>query len=101
MENAMWETASMRRVRAVITGRVQGVSYRASAAHEAQRLGIKGWVRNLPDDSVELDAEGPGDAIGSFLQWCARGPHAARVDRVAVEELAPGSPHTGFEIRYR
>jgi acylphosphatase len=79
----------MRRVRAIVTGRVQGVSYRASTADEAQRLGLTGWVRNRADGSVELEAEGEADLVADLLAWCAHGPPAARVSRVAVEELPP------------
>ena len=78
----------MRRVRAVVTGRVQGVSYRASTADEARRLGIVGWVKNRSDGAVELEAEGADDHVTALLKWCEHGPPAARVARVAVEEIA-------------
>ena len=71
------------RVIARITGRVQGVNYRASAAREARGRGLAGWVRNEPDGSVLLDIEGDPAAITAFLDWCAAGPPAARV--LAVE----------------
>lgn len=89
----------MRRVRAIITGRVQGVSYRATAGEEARRLGVVGWVRNRPDGAVEIEAEGPADAITALLVWCEQGPPAARVARVAVEELAPTGAETTFATR--
>jgi len=89
----------VRRVRAIITGRVQGVSYRASASDEARRLGIVGWVRNRPDGAVELEAEGDADKITALLVWCEEGPPAARVARVAVEELAPTGAETTFVMR--
>ena len=57
----------MRRVRAVITGRVQGVSYRASAAATARQLGLAGWVRNRHDGAVELEAQGPDDRVAELL----------------------------------
>ena len=79
----------MRRVRAIVTGRVQGVSYRASTADEAQRLGLTGWVKNRRDGSVELEAEGDADRVAALLAWCEHGPPAARVSRVVVDELAP------------
>ena len=79
----------MRRVRAIVTGRVQGVSYRASTAEEAERLGLTGWVKNRRDGSVELEAEGQADRVADLLAWCEHGPPAARVSRVVVEELAP------------
>jgi acylphosphatase len=87
-----------RRVRAVIMGRVQGVGYRASAQEEAGRLGLTGWVRNRKDGSVELEAEGPADAVETLLAWCAKGPWGARVDGVESEEQAPSGAAGGFEI---
>ena len=57
-----------------ISGKVQGVFYRASAVKEAERLNIKGFARNEPDDSVYIEAEGDEDALESFLSWCAKGP---------------------------
>jgi acylphosphatase len=89
----------MRRVRAIVTGRVQGVSYRASTADEAQRLGLTGWVKNRADGAVELEAEGQADRVADLLTWCRQGPPAARVSRVAVEELAPAGAEDGFTIR--
>jgi acylphosphatase len=90
----------MRRIRAIVTGRVQGVSFRAATASEARRLGVVGWVRNKPDGSVELEAEGTDDKIAALLAWCHRGPSAARVDRVAVDELAPTGAEREFDITY-
>ncbi|MBL9018178.1 MAG: acylphosphatase [Myxococcales bacterium] len=88
-----------RRVHAIVSGRVQGVSYRATTADEADGLGLTGWVRNLPDGRVELEAEGPDDAIAALLAWCAKGPPAARVTAVATTELAPTGADRGFAIR--
>ena len=90
---------AQRRVHAIVSGRVQGVSYRACTADEAQGLGLAGWVRNLPDGTVELEAEGPADAIAALLAWCAKGPPAARVAKVAVTEQAPTGDRAGFAIR--
>lgn len=95
----MGHWGAMRRVRAIVTGRVQGVSYRASTADEAQRLGLTGWVRNRADGAVELEAAGDPVRVGELLAWCEHGPPAARVARVAVEELAPAGPEEGFTIR--
>ena len=72
-----------------VTGRVQGVNYRATAAREARRRGLAGWVRNEPDGSVLLDVEGDPAALEAFLDWCATGPPAARV--LAVEQR-PADP---------
>lgn len=81
-----------------MTGRVQGVSYRAATASEARRLGVVGWVRNRADGSVELEAEGPDDRVAALLAWCEHGPPAARVAGVAVEELAPAGTETAFAV---
>ncbi len=90
----------MKRVHAWISGRVQGVFYRASTHSEAVRLGLKGWVRNLPDGRVELVAEGPGEAVDALIAWCRQGPPAARVDGIeAVEEPVTGE-FQDFSVRY-
>lgn len=78
----------MRRARAIVTGRVQGVSFRASTCSEARRLGVVGWVRNLPDGSVELEVEGDDDRVAALLAWCEHGPPGARVATVAITEIA-------------
>jgi acylphosphatase len=72
------------RVHLVISGRVQGVAFRAYTEDEARRLGVKGWVRNLPDGRVEAEAEGERAAVEALVAWCQRGPPAARVDEVEV-----------------
>lgn len=69
-----------------ITGRVQGVSYRASMLDEAQRLGLTGWVRNLSDGSVEALVQGTEADLKQILAWAYQGPTAARVDKILVEE---------------
>lgn len=89
----------MRRIRAIVSGRVQGVSYRASTAAKARQLGLVGWVRNLADGRVELEAEGPADVVASLVTWCRHGPPAARVDSVAVQDLAP-SGGASFDVTY-
>ena len=70
------------RVHLAVSGLVQGVAFRASAVEEARRLGVRGWVRNLPDGRVEAEAEGERAAVEAFAAWCRRGPPAARVTGV-------------------
>lgn len=81
-----------------VTGKVQGVYYRASAAEEARKLGITGFVRNEPDGSVYLEAEGEEQALQQLIAWCHQGPPRARVDKVLVEEKELLN-FTNFEIR--
>ncbi|MBU8876319.1 acylphosphatase [Reyranella sp. MMS21-HV4-11] len=70
-----------------ITGRVQGVGYRDWAMATAQRLGLKGWVRNRSDGSVEALVVGEDDAVGKMIEACRRGPTLAKVDAVDVEPV--------------
>jgi acylphosphatase len=77
-------TLVRRRLR--ITGRVQGVAFRASTVTVAQALGLAGWVANRADGSVEAVAEGAEAEVAAFIQWCHRGPPAARVDHVEVTD---------------
>jgi acylphosphatase len=86
----------MRRVRAIVTGRVQGVAFRASTVNEARALGLTGWVRNRADGSVELEAQGDEMGVAALLAWCAHGPPAARVTNVAVEERGVIADEHGF-----
>jgi acylphosphatase len=81
----------------IITGRVQGVAYRASMAREAQMLGVTGWVRNRSDGSVEAMVAGTPEQMAAIMNWARRGPPAAQVDHVAVE-LGSGQ-FSGFELR--
>lgn len=83
----------------VITGRVQGVFFRRTAEREARKLGLCGFVHNTADGGVYAEAEGPETAVGAFIRWCRRGPENARVDAVAVTELAPRGGE-GFAARY-
>lgn len=73
------------RRRALVRGLVQGVSYRVATQAEARRRNVVGWVRNLPDGSVELEAQGSPEAVEHLLTWCRQGPRHARVDAVEIE----------------
>ena len=76
----------MKRVHIIITGRVQGVLFRANTKTQAEKIGVKGWVRNLDDDKVEAVAEGTEGQIKEFIAYCRKGPEEARVDDIKVEE---------------
>lgn len=75
---------AQKRIHLTIRGRVQGVFFCASAQREARRLGISGWVRNKPDGTIELCAEGDEDSIKELSSWANHGPSAARVDHVDI-----------------
>jgi acylphosphatase len=88
-------TTTHERLQAVVRGRVQGVSFRYYTQAEARRLGLNGWVRNQPDGSVEVLAEGPRAELDALLAFLHRGPPAARVSGVeahrspALGDLGP------------
>ncbi len=69
-----------------VSGRVQGVYYRASTHEAAQRLGVKGFVKNEPDGSVYIEAEGDDAILDALVEWCRQGPPAARVTNVEIDE---------------
>jgi acylphosphatase len=89
----------MKRLHLWISGRVQGVTYRASMRRQATKLGVKGWVRNLADGRVEAVVCGEDDAVDELLSWCHDGPPAARVDGIEVDQESSGCTFDGFEIR--
>ncbi len=76
-------------VRATVTGRVQGVGFRATALTEAQRRGLTGWVRNLSDGRVEVLAQGSRAAVDDLVAWLAAGPRHASVLRVEATPVEP------------
>ena len=85
-------------VKITVTGRVQGVWYRASTERKAQELGLTGFVRNQPDGSVYIEAEGDEPALDALVAWCRQGPPLARVDTLHTEAGEP-QHYQGFEQR--
>lgn len=84
-----------------IIGRVQGVFFRSEGQNEALRLRLTGWIQNEQDGSVSICVQGPGKAIQEFIEWCRRGPAAAKVEEVQVEWLKDADGTFGsFDIRY-
>ena len=90
---------AMKAIQARVTGRVQGVSFRWYTQEQARRLGVVGWVRNEPDGSVLVHAEGEDEAVDALVAWCNEGPGLARVRGVAVREARPTGA-TRFEVTY-
>ena len=91
---------SARRVRVLVFGMVQGVSFRWSAEREARSLGLTGWVRNRADGSVETVAEGAEAPLRAFVAWCRRGPPGAAVDRLEDHWSDGEAEFSRFEIRH-
>ena len=82
-----------------VSGRVQGVGYRASLQHEAQKRGVTGWVRNRVDGSVEAVLQGPPAAVDALVDWARQGPAGARVTDVVVSTADQEPSHARFELR--
>lgn len=90
-----------KRVHGYVRGLVQGVFYRASTRDQARRLGLVGWVRNLPDGRVEFVAEGRDEAIEDLVRWCRQGPPGSMVDDVETSYGMPTGEFGDFSVRYR
>ena len=86
------------RWRLIVRGQVQGVGYRAACSARCQELGLSGWVRNLPDGSVELEAEGNPQDLTELRIWCEKGPAHAVVNSVASAQVA-ATGADWFEVR--
>lgn len=89
----------MKQVHLKIFGHVQGVFFRAHALEKAQEHGIRGWVRNLPDQTVEIVAQGEDEALNTFIEWCKHGPPVAEVTNVVIYWEDISEPFSDFEIR--
>ncbi|MCX7982404.1 MAG: acylphosphatase [Syntrophales bacterium] len=89
-----------KRYHVLISGRVQGVFFRAETQRVAEKLGIKGWVRNTKDGKVEAVFEGEEEKLEEMLTWCRRGPSLARVTEVEVKEEPFSGTFDDFRITY-
>ena len=87
------------RARVFIRGRVQGVFFRSETKHEAKKHGVNGWARNLPDDRVEAVFEGEEEDVKRLIEFCKRGPPAARVASARVTWERYSGEFRDFEIR--
>jgi acylphosphatase len=88
----------MKRMRVLVSGTVQGVWFRESTREEADRHGVAGWVRNLPDGRVEAVFEGPALAVEAMVAWCHRGPKDAAVERVEATSEPPQGEGGAFRV---
>lgn len=87
----------MATVHLMISGKVQGVFYRASAKEKALELALSGWIKNTTDGSVEATVSGADEAVEAFVAWCRQGPPRAEVQHVSVTPK-PDSGLSGFEV---
>jgi len=90
----------MKRVKLKVHGIVQGVGFRWFAKRRADRLGIVGYVKNLADGTVEIEAQGKPDTLNEFIETIRKGPPLGMVSKVDVEELPPVNSYADFEIRF-
>ncbi len=88
------------RVHLYVEGFVQGVFFRSDTRDEARRLGVNGWVRNLPNGRVEVVGEGEENAVKELVNWCHKGPPGAKVSQVKVEHEQYQGEFSSFSIRY-
>jgi acylphosphatase len=89
----------MVRKRIIVHGRVQGVGFRYHVYQQALRIGIHGWVKNLPDGTVEIDAEGPSSRMKQFVEAVKRGSPVSKVTHLDIRDEEP-TGFQQFEIRY-
>jgi len=87
----------MNAIKLIVHGKVQGVFYRKSAAEKARLLQLVGWVKNNPDGTVEIVAQGRDESIAQLVQWCSEGPKNAVVTKVEQEATSPGN-YSGFNV---
>lgn len=83
-----------------IRGHVQGVFYRASTQEAAVRLGLEGWVKNLPDGNVEAVFEGPADKVKQAVEWCYKGPPGAKVSKIDEKWSDYTGEFRDFGVKY-
>ena len=90
----------LRAIAATVGGRVHGVGFRYSTQRVAADLGLSGWVRNMPDGTVAVWAQGPPEAVEGLCTFLHKGPPAARVTSLEFSEVAPDAKAQGFNVRF-
>ncbi len=87
-------------VQVIISGRVQGVWFRANTKQKAEQLGINGWVKNIADGKVAALFEGDEKHVQEMIEWCHHGPPLAKVENIEVKKQSPTNGFEGFSVRY-
>mgnify|MGYP006285361061 CR=1 FL=1 len=90
----------MKNVHVLVSGKVQGVFFRANTRKKAEKLGVKGWVKNTSDGKVEAVFEGNDERVNEMIEWCNHGPALAKVKDVDVEEKESENKYNSFSIKY-
>ena len=90
----------MKKIRAIVSGRVQGVGFRIYTRTQARQLGVKGYVRNLSSGEVEIVACGEPENIDTLIEWAKSGSPSAVVNNLKVDVVTDVEEFEGFEIRY-
>lgn len=96
----MTESSNLQQLHAIVTGRVQGVSFRYYTVQRAREFGVVGWVRNRPDGSVEVVAEGTSTQLEALIAFLHEGSPAAKVQSVEAEWLAATHAYLNFDVHY-
>ena len=91
---------NIKRVRVIISGRVQGVGFRYFTQREGERLGLVGWVKNLPNGDVEAEAEGDEARVDAFVEAIRRGPPASRILNFQIDVIPANYRDIAFDIRF-
>ncbi|GIK41245.1 MAG: hypothetical protein BroJett011_50780 [Chloroflexota bacterium] len=89
----------MKRVRILIEGKLQGANFRYHTQQEAQKLGLAGFVRNLSDGRIEIDAQGDDESVAKMLAWCQEGPQSAQLKSILFRYDEPSEHVTDFIVR--
>ena len=90
----------MKNLEIIVSGRVQGVCYRAFVLHRANELNIKGYAKNLMNGNVKVIAIGENNAMNVFINMLKEGPSMARVDDIQTSKIIIGEEFSGFSIKY-
>lgn len=85
-------------VHIIVSGRVQGVYFRAFTKKQANKLNLTGYAKNLSNGDVEIIACGEKSQVEKLVQWCHKGPIMAKVNSVRTQPLTPAQPYRGFEV---
>ncbi len=90
----------MKRVHVFISGKVQGVFFRSNIKERANKLNLKGFVKNLPNEKVEAVFEGKEENINEILKFCKKGPSGAKIKDIKIKEEKVSNKFNSFEVRY-